>query len=377
MEYVSFYCAFCGELLTLNADLQGTFTYCPHCKQGLSVPYFGADFSRVTNQTPTEKVKNADYATPVSRPASSIKSEPESFFESLGDFSECGTRQGVKSSSVLIRSFLFPNRSKRVDVGRSLNVDWFKRGELEEPTIDESLLLDCRDLTDDEFIERLNSKLPEPVAFVQPYAPRVYAEEEKSWNKKVNWKILTVVTAGVVALIGLAAITSYCVLVKTNPEAVDAKLIAPKPVDVEGVVTYRTKNGKLEGDDGAFVFLFPARRAFDRPLVVNGAKPNRPTPLHFDDFLEKLEAQGGYFERAGFEGLFSIEVKEPGSYKILVVSYNVRHDLGSSDKKTVREIEKYLFNPGDMLERNRFLWTTKSVEGERCELDFDFGKASR
>ena len=46
----------------------------------------------------------------------------------------------------------------------------------------------------------------------------------------------------------------------------------------------------------------------------------------------------------------------------------------TNDKTALKEIKKYLFDPEELLERNRFFWKTVSIEGTQRELEVNMGK---
>ena len=157
------------------------------------------------------------------------------------------------------------------------------------------------------------------------------------------------------------------------PQVAEVGLKPTEPTQVDGFVTYTTKNGTTEGDVGAFVFFFPAERPFDSPLTIYGAEPTRPLPLKFDNFRETLASKGGYFEIAGFDGIFGLNV-EPGEYDVLIVSYRIEDDLKRVDAKTLREIGRRIFHSEDLLERNKFVWSREKIEGERTSLHYNMGR---
>lgn len=301
--------------------------------------------------------------------------ERSELWDTREDLEDSGVRG--EGSVVLVRSYLDPERSKRLDISRSLRVDWFKQGDLEEKGFDSDIFLASKDLSDEEFFDRLRSDGRDERVISRLIVPPPVYREVVSWTERVNWNRLGVWTTAVVLTIALGTILSVGILHLTRPEISNASLEAPKPVSVGGIVSYRTKSGRIEGDEGAFIFFFPADKPFKKPLISYGATPNKLLPLKFDLFLKELEENGGYFEQIGFEGFFSLEVKRPGDYCVLIVSYHLDGNLAGVDKKTIREIGRYLFGPEEMLERNKFLWTTRTFDGEECDLDFEIGKADR
>ncbi|MBR4752150.1 MAG: hypothetical protein IK077_10355 [Thermoguttaceae bacterium] len=360
---ISFYCMHCGKLITFPSKLAGATAFCPYCRHGMVVPKYDPT---VPPPPPADSEVVSNDETPRKEKRDSLGLRP--------DLS--GENGSSGSSVVLIRSFLFPDRSRRLDVGRTLKINWFRRGSEENEGVDESVFVQTPDLSDDEFFERLRAESPSYPSAGAYVSPPVYVpgEEKTPWRERVDLTKLGIWTGITVVLIGLATLASFGILRLTNPRFLQASLQDPDPVPVEGLVVYRTSGGKLEGDEGAFVFLFPTERAFKKPLITYGASPNEKTPLQFKDFLTELEANGGYFERAGFEGFFDVEVKTPGVYKVLVVSFNVGDDVSRADEKTLREIGAYLFQPEEMLSRNRFLWKTERIEGSRVQLELNVGR---
>lgn len=361
---ITFYCMRCGKLITFPSRLVGATAFCPHCQQGLVVPKFDPIPSPAS-------FLNEPEPSSMERPVEEASSDS---YDQRHDLDSDDGRS--RNSVVLIRSFLHPGRSQRLDVGRSLNLDWRRRKTKSNEELDESVFVQAPDLSDDEFIERLRTEAPSyPTAraYVQP--PVHIPEKEKTpWRERVNFTKLGIWSGVIVLFISLTALTSFGFVRLVSPRFLDVSIQAPEPVQVDGQILYKTAGGQYEGDEGAFVFLFPTARPFESPLVTHGASPNKKLPLRFDKFLEELDAKGGYFERAGFEGFFDVEVKEPGVYKVLAVSFHVDDDVALADEETLGEIGKYLFKPEEMLERNRFLWTTKKIEGERALLELNVGR---
>lgn len=386
---VSFCCTRCGKTIEAAFTQQGDLIVCTYCRQKLIVPEFDAprnetvsaersdiygvasspdvDFDRGVQCV--QDVCGKDEASPA-RSAFVASAFGRDNREDLDpDF-----REG--SGFVLLRSYLDPRLSRRVDICRTLCVNWYQRGEKGREEFDESGVFSKRELSDDEFISRLNSSAPaSDVSYMK--APTYVYEEPTSWTERVDWKLLSVWFIVVGVVVGLAALTTVFVVRLTGPNSAELTLEDPKPVVVDGLITYKTKSGKLEGDEGAFVFFLPVERPFVKPLVYYGAKPNEKLPLKFDEFLTELNANGGVFEKVGFEGLFSVELPTPGRYKALVVSFNVDGDIDDVDKETLEQIGKYLFKPEALAQRNKILWEDATFTGERGEVEYHIGKATR
>ena len=360
MTDVSFYCSHCGRLVKTPADRQGTLMNCPFCGRGLAVPVVNAVGHTAAASVPP----------PLEGDRETVDSTESEEGAPEGDL-----RSNLKNSSILVRSYLIPEKSRRIDVSRSTKINWFKRGGEDSEEVDESVFLVAPDLSDDEFINRLHA---EPAASI-PRAKSIerlpiYKEEVVPWSERVDFVKLGIWAGIAVVIVGIATVFASCVLHFTRPGYLNAELVMPEPTTFEGVVVYKTTAGKLEGDEGAFIFLFPADHVFSKPLATYGAAPNKQTPLQFNGFLEDLRSNGGYFERVGFDGYFSVEVKQPGRYRVLIVSYNVPGNAQINDKTALKEIKKYLFDPEELLERNRFFWKTVSIEGTQRELEVNMGK---
>ncbi len=274
---------------------------------------------------------------------------------------------------ILVHSYLAPERSKRLDVSKTLFVDWFRRGEKDEELLNDNVSLPNKDISDAEFLERLNSKVPN-IQRARPSATQPLYHERVSFTTLVDWPKLSIWSGGVFLIVFLALAVTWVTIRMTRPEALRASIEAPTPATVDGTIAFRTRSGKIEGDDGAFIFLFPKDKKFESPLVYYGAEPSKKLPLEFDDFLNELKKNGGYFERVGFEGYFTFESVEPGEYYVLIVSFNLSGELGNDDKKALKEIGNYLFKPENMLKRNKYLWKNASIAGERVDLEYDLGR---
>ena len=113
MTDVSFYCSHCGRLVKTPADRQGTLMNCPFCGRGLAVPVVNAvgHTAAASVPPPLEGDRETVDATETEEGASE------------GDL-----RSNLKNSSILVRSYLIPEKSRRIDVSRSTKINWFKRG---------------------------------------------------------------------------------------------------------------------------------------------------------------------------------------------------------------------------------------------------------
>ncbi|MBQ9874910.1 MAG: hypothetical protein IJM30_10640 [Thermoguttaceae bacterium] len=358
-ETVSIYCPHCGREQRISAKLQGCSTLCAVCRRGFVVPTIDPGFRQV-QPPPIKKAPRSEGSGNRNR---SDEREAPRRPDSREDLRKRDS--GGKSSVVTIRSYLKPERSKRLDIGKTLKLDWFRRGEPEEPEEPDVFLAE-RDLSDEEFFDRLTAEpvARGPVRGGDVKAPPVYVPKPVKipWSQRVDFVKLGLRLGALAVVLGLVAFGASFVLRVSSPKYARLSGGGPEKVRVFGRAVFPSETGELEGDEGAFLFFFPDR-PFETPLSLGGAAPQRKTPSKDDEFCVKLAANGGAFESAGFDGNFDAELPAQGVYKILVVSANAFGDSSRVDPETVREIGKYLYRPENLL-GNKFYWATKNLDSE-------------
>lgn len=365
---VAFYCTRCRKLLRFSASSRGTLVFCPHCQQKIIVPDL---------ETQRER---GDVKSNVVNDLKSVANELAKTPKIVAARTEAAGQSALEGVPVASHLTPGPNRRKktrRVLLGSTAEISTCS--ERTEPV--------AAPLSDADFA-RLTSAEPRrvvaencvapPIADVDAYrrdALRFIEEEREALRNK---KLRVIVAAVGVLVVGVGAFlflqTSF--FGNRSDKTTSNATVAAEPLPVDGRLTYRTASGRTEGDEGAFVFVFPVDGEFGESLTLGNASPERGTPPDFDEFVAKLEARGGRFAVADFDGRFTISAPGPGEYDVLLVSRGVADAPNDADKAALEEISRYLFLPEQkLLAKRRFIWKRVRFARDAAVVEEDFGKS--
>lgn len=162
---------------------------------------------------------------------------------------------------------------------------------------------------------------------------------------------------------------------KSDPEAgVEAAPV--KKIPIEGELIFMDANNKPQKDEGSLIFLFPEKFPKDRPLTISGLAPNRPKPVDYKEFKQKLTDLGGYCAEADSNGTFDLFVAGQGKYRVLLISAHVFQKQGADHKKEFAEIGQFLYQPDQFLLADyKFSWTTWNINEENGTFGHNFGRS--
>ncbi len=365
---VAFYCTRCRKLLRFSASSRGTLVFCPHCQQKIIVPELETRRERGDAKSNVANNLNA-VATELAKTPKIVAARPEASGQSALD-------------GVPVASHLAPGPNRRKKTRRVL-----PGATAEIPTRSERTELVAAPLSDADFA-RLTSGEPRrvvaencvapPVADVDAYrrdALRFIDEERDALRKK---RLRVIVALATAFLVGVGASFSLKTTFFGNRfnETTSNASSAAEPLPVDGRLTYRTASGRTEGDEGAFVFVFPIDGDFGESLTLGNAAPERGTPPDFDEFVAKLEERGARFAVADFDGRFTISAPGPGEYDVLLVSRGVADSPDDADGAALEEISRYLFLPEQkLLAKRRFVWKRFRFDRDSAVVEEDFGKS--
>jgi hypothetical protein len=160
-------------------------------------------------------------------------------------------------------------------------------------------------------------------------------------------------------LLGAVAIISFALgmLVQSSHQD-EAAVDAPRPRVLNGRVTYRHAGRQLP-DEGSVVIAVPADRRPepDRKAAFEGLRPGDPTPLADNPSLRTIRSLGGDVRRTDSDGNFQMQVANPGSYYVLVISSHVHRPAQDSfDKRHIAQLGRYVVAPLDLLADRQYLW---------------------
>lgn len=149
-----------------------------------------------------------------------------------------------------------------------------------------------------------------------------------------------------------------------------------KKIPIEGELIYMDANNKPQKDEGSLIFLFPEDFPQDKPLAITGLAPNRPKPVEFREFKQKLTDLGGYYLETDSNGIFDLFVLRKGRYRVLLVSAHVFQKPGTDRQKEFAEIGKYLYHPDQLLLLDhQFLWTIWDINEKNGSFGHNFGRS--
>lgn len=384
MATVSFFCTRCRRLTTFPASRRGAIVYCPRCQQALIVPDIPTNDGGQNGENAGngEIGGNGRDGAASALPFEEENERNESVWrngereEGNEDCKAPTRRPGATIASHLTPGKERPENWRRVEAGEASGWDGTD-GEL-----DAASSLTRTEVSDAEFLRRLRPEAtPRPVA-KPPLAPPVLASatSETQENASVGripkfvWGAVGVATLGSAFVVG-----AFWAGNAKNDDVVDAnakkQTVANETVFVEGALTYRTANGTVAPDDGAFVFLFPNDERWETPIALGDVSPQRPNPPGFENVVAELEARGARFAVADFEGRFAFDDFAPGEYRVLLVSRRVGDDWGKANVAALKEIERLVVGPRLLLGQSRFFWTTRRFDRDAATLEKSFGKA--
>lgn len=384
MSTVSFFCTRCRRLTTFPASRRGAIVYCPRCQQALIVPDIPATDDGQNDEN-GEEWQNGEGG----------QDWQDGALEGGASFDKAGQNESVELSDEREEksaNWEIPARrpgatiASHLSPGKERPENW-RRVEAEQSSgwsgtngeFDDASPLTQTEVSDAEFLRRLRSEPRTQRSANPPLAPPVLssAPSEKQENAgaggipKFVWGAVGVATLGSAFVVG----AFWGWNSKNEAENVVKQGVVGETVFVEGALTYRTANGTNAPDDGAFVFLFPTDERWNAPLALGDVSPQRPNPPGFEDVVAELEARGGRFAVADFEGRFAFDDLEPGEYRVLLVSRRVGDDWGNVNPVALKEIERCVVGPRLLLGRNRFFWTTRRFDRDAATLEKSFGKA--
>ncbi len=368
MANISFYCTRCGRLTQFPASCRETIVYCPFCQQALIAP-----------SIPTDEERETKAPLPPSAPYESAPPQAEA----RDYYSFNSTNPGVP-----IRSHLSREKARRIVPVAGVSSSEWRLDALDDERLasserEYSVFTTKSDVDDAEFMASLRDDAPDVLLAPPPLVSNsdvsrrsdVAPSQELGASLRFQRAVIIIAALSAVVTSVVIGVLAYRV---GRSNAIDPKLAASEPIAVEGRVVYRDASGADAGDEGALLFIFPINRPFDKPLILSDLSPQDSDPSKYEDFLNELAKKGGYFATVGFDGYFSLEVAEPGDYRLLIVSKHIEDSVDDADKKTIDAISKYLFLPErKLLARNRFLWSTETIDERSGAIEKDFGKSSR
>lgn len=246
-------------------------------------------------------------------------------------------------------------------------------------------------VSDDEFFRRLRSDpvttvpVPpglEPSSISAKAPPAINidtaADNEAAWHSdRISGPFFVLIGLGIFLALSMVGVFVYHLFPEIFQTGSGKKEIVAErldPVTIDGKAVYYDTNGNAQGDEGAIAVLFPIPFSSE-PLVTGTLASDKPTPVDFTKYKERLIALGGSFGRAASDGFIDLNIPRPGKYKVLFVSAHVPRIHSGEDDKRIAEIEKFLFQPGQiLLSGYAFYWEERQLDATNFRVEYNFGK---
>ncbi len=377
MATVSFFCTRCRRLTTFPASRRGAIVYCPRCQQALIAPDIPTSEEGGQDAEKSENGRDGAFAE------TALESETR---QNEGASLSCERRKenverekSTRRPGATIASHLTP-RKERPENWRRVETGEAGAWNGTDDKFDDVSLLTQTEVSDAEFLRRLRSEPRAQHPVKPPVAPPILASPIENGESASERGISKFVWGTVgAATLGCAFVVAFWIGNAKNRETVDVNAkkqkVASETVFVEGALTYRTANGTVAPDDGAFVFFFPSEERFGASVALGDVSPQRPNTPGFEDVVAELEARGARFAVADFEGRFAFDDLEPGEYRVLLVSRRVGDDWRKANPAAIKEIERCVASPRLLLGQSRFFWTSRRFDQDAATLEKSFGKA--
>ena len=112
--------------------------------------------------------------------------------------------------------------------------------------------------------------------------------------------------------------------------------------------------------------FLPETKNPGRRLTAEGLRPEEPLPDAPLVGAEELRNMGGAYARTDQQGRFEVQLADPGTYFVLVLSANSRRQPGQ-DVQTpdLVKISRFVERAADLLADSRYQFSTQTVRGDR------------
>jgi hypothetical protein len=148
-------------------------------------------------------------------------------------------------------------------------------------------------------------------------------------------------------------------------------------VMIEGKLFFNPGTGEIAGDQGAVAIAVPEGRFPERPIGIQGIRP-QDRPLAEDDnnkSIRTIRELGGGYARADDEGNFSMVLPDQGNYHVLVISANADRPSGAEvDELELLEMEKYFELADRLVSRFKYRWELQEFNIGADPIEIDFGR---
>lgn len=145
---------------------------------------------------------------------------------------------------------------------------------------------------------------------------------------------------------------------------------------VQGTLTYRSAEGRVEGDDGAVILIWP-KDAFAEPRIdPTELHPGQDAPAEGSRAMLALEEIGALHVRALSDGTFNLVVPRRGDYYVLFVSRRTFRSAGESVDERAMDALRRVFAPAATgIDRQKYHLTLEHFDSGLEMRSHDFGRS--
>lgn len=164
----------------------------------------------------------------------------------------------------------------------------------------------------------------------------------------------------------------------TFEESVRRQQAAKMPVSVEGTLTYLPTPDRRVGDEGAVVIALPENARPKTRIAVREIRPERGAPLPGSPAVRAIEELGGAYARTDASGSFLLELPQPGSYWLLLISRSTSRPEGEAiDEVAADEMDRYFQSAAELVGSHKYRWILEEVAAGFHPIEHDFGSGGR
>ena len=195
-----------------------------------------------------------------------------------------------------------------------------------------------------------------PAAVAAPAAPPL--------ARRISLPRYVLLTQGI--LLGVVALVCFALgLAMGGSFFSQPTSVAGAPCEVSGTISYES-NGRTVPDAGAVVIIMPQTGDAGRTINHQGLRPDEPLPEAPLAGAQELRNLGGAYTRADAAGKFQVQLAQPGTYFVLVLSAGARRGAGQDiQTQDLVKLRRFVEDAADLLADSRYQFTTESIRGNR------------
>lgn len=182
--------------------------------------------------------------------------------------------------------------------------------------------------------------------------------------RRISLPRYVLLTQGI--LLGAVALSAFALGLATGGSFFGRQTdLAGAPCKVSGTISYAS-GGRTIPDGGAVVLFLPQTKDPGRAIAAEGLRPEEQLPNAPLAGAEELRNLGGAYTRADDNGRYQVQLAEPGTYYVLVLSRHARRGAGQDiQTQDLVKLRRFVENASDLLADSRYQFTTESVRGSR------------